>query len=62
MRDVVGQSDRGSIRWIVEEVREVDAMASSKDVDICRGEGAAGSAVREGLGQVLPCEWDEDMD
>lgn len=53
-----GRSASGDQR----EVREVDAMASSKDVDICRGEDAAGSAIREGLGQVLPCEWDEDMD
>ena len=54
----MGQGDRGSnyvdcgrsANADQREVREVAAMARSKDVDICRGEDAAGSAVSEGLG------------
>jgi hypothetical protein len=70
MRDVVGQDKRGS-DWVdcgrsvsgdLREVREVDVLEHSKDVDTSRGEGAAGSAVSKGLGQALPRERNEDME
>ena len=58
------------VRWIAEEAPVEISEKCGKLMQwriprmwtLCRGEDAAGSAVSEGLGQALPCEWDEDME